>query len=283
VTLRVDARPHGLHVEGTLANDAGSVVAERSLTATSDDCSVAARAIGLWAALVLDQQTARAAAPPAGAPETDPRHTASVGGAASAGTVGLGLPPDSPDVDVSALSDAGERLTSPASPHRDPRTGAEFGASTFLLMGTGAGPVAGLSPYVLLDASRGVYLRPALALGDSISALGSSGSTSTVFMAARLDACARIPGNYTANRGLELVLCAGADAGALDGARLVPWISIGPGAELRGELPNRWSLVLRGVGGVDMVRTWLAERAGNRITPDWVSGRIELALAWRVE
>jgi hypothetical protein len=165
------------------------------------------------------------------------------------------------------------------------------------MTGTGANPIVGGTPYAVIEASPGFFIRPAAFVGESLSPIGELQGANALFVAFRVDACARVPGNYSQNRGLELSMCGGADVGATyfhaasanaspvgspQRDTALPQASIGPSLDLRGEISNNVSLVLRGVGGVNVLRGGFTDRAGNRITPDWVSGRIELALAWRL-
>jgi hypothetical protein len=323
VRLLVEEAPkaHALHAEGDIVNADGLVVARRSLAGAAGDCEGLARAMGVWASLVLDQEVSRGenAGPLPSAPP----------GTADAGTAGTSPAADAPgslNAFAPAASGAGE-----ASPSSDPRahgaadtpdtaTGAkvdaaatadsdagtrkraanqsfELGLGTFLMAGTGANAVMGGTPYAVVEASPGFFLRPALAAGESLTALGGSGNATALFVAGRIDACTRLPGNYTQNRGLELTMCGGADFGAtyfpasppgyggLGAPRsntMLPQVSIGPSLDLRGELASHWSVVLRGVSGVNVVRNGFSDRFGNRFTPDWVAGRLELALAWRI-
>ena len=164
------------------------------------------------------------------------------------------------------------------------------------MTGTGGNPIVGGTPYAVVEARPGFYVRPALAVGESLVPPGQTGG-SALFVAVRADACGQVAGNYAQNRGIELTMCGGADvgtmyfppapagatgAGAPENGTLLPQASIGPSLDLRGDLASRWALVLRGVGGVNVIRNGFTDRVGNRVSPDWISGRIELALAWRV-
>jgi hypothetical protein len=166
------------------------------------------------------------------------------------------------------------------------------------MTGTGANAILGVTPYGVIEASPGFFLRPAAFAGESVAPIGELQSANALFVAVRLDGCTRVAGNYSQYRNLELSMCGGADVGAtyfpvppagasdVGAPRQATWLpqaSIGPSVDLRGEVGSRVSLVLRGVGGVNVIRNGFTDRTGSRVTPDWVSGRLELALAWRVQ
>ena len=83
------------------------------------------------------------------------------------------------------------------------------------MSGAGAGAMAGAAPYVIIETGRGVFLRPALFFGESLTALNSPPIVHALLLAARVDTCLRLPGLYTQNRGIQLDLCGGADLGVL--------------------------------------------------------------------
>jgi hypothetical protein len=324
--MRVDEPPaaRGLRAEGEIVNASGVVVARRSLAGKAGDCEGLARAVGLWASLVLDQEVGRPAkanragdkpggdapsdsgrndppAPAADRPESSASPPASSGLSAN-------TPRDDGLTDDGATDSNGSRTASrfddglagpenDAPRRRDAHRTFEIGLGTFLMTGTGANAILGGTPYAVLEATPGFFLRPAVAVGESLTPLGGPGNLTATFVAARLDACTRVPGNYTQNRGLELTFCGGADVGATyfpappagyagvgapHANTTLPQASLGPSLDLRGELASRWSLILRGVCGANVVRNGFTDRQGNRVSPDWVSGRLELALAWSV-
>jgi len=178
--------------------------------------------------------------------------------------------------------------------HEDERT-VELGAGAFLMAGTGANAMAGVTPYVVIEAGRGVFLRPSLAVGQSVPPLSSEATARVVWGVARFDTCLRLPGLYTRHHGLQLDTCGGADVGVthydalpsgVAGAPVnpvtMPFASVGPSLELVGELGGTFAVALRGVAGLNVVRGGFYDGTGALVeTPLW-SGRIELALAWRV-
>jgi hypothetical protein len=63
----------------------------------------------------------------------------------------------------------------------------------------------------------------------------------------------------------------------------MPFASVGPSLELRGELGGKLSVAIRGVAGLNIARPAFDDGTGVRVeTPVW-SGRIEVALSWRLQ
>jgi len=287
VRIRVEAtNAHALRAEGRITGDDGAVVAHRTLSGAAGDCEGLARAVGVWASLVLDTERARS-----GSTESAPADAAST------------QPP--PEL---GLADTHGEMAWPApavlekpSPehdwylhHEEDRT-LELGVGAFLMMGSGTNTLAGASPYVVVEAGHGVFLRPSLAVGQSLTPLASASEVRGTWGAARFDSCLRLPGLYTRHRGIQLDTCAGADlgftyfGGAPTGSvgtpvnvMTVPFASVGPSFELRGELGGTFSVALRGLAGVNLTRETFPDGTGTLVeTPLW-SGRIELALSWRL-
>jgi hypothetical protein len=311
VTMRInggDARERpsrGLRAEGSIVDERGSLVAKRELAGAAGDCKGLARAVGLWASIVLDQAVTRTSPPDAPASAGgDGRHgtEATQAGAVDAGSGATAASASAADAEAptraewAAARDAAETNTAAratrsqndpppdASFRRDANNAFEVGLATFVMTGdNGTNAILGAAPYAVIEAKPGFFLRPSAVVGESLADIGDTETDHALLMAIRLDACTRFPGNYTTSRGLELTACGGADFGTMyfaDGT-LLPQVSPGPSLDLRGEI-GRWSIVLRGVGGVNVVRNGFTDKAGNHVGPDWVSGRLELALAWRV-
>jgi hypothetical protein len=269
--MRVEANPAS--AEGDIADAAGASVGRRVLPRKTTDCSGAARALGVWASLVLDAESQRAehdAAQPAPAP-TSP---SAVIAASAPGEA----PWPAPETNEKPPPEAEWYLH-----HEDARS-LELGAGAFLLTGTVGGALLGPTAFVVVETGRGVFLRPSVALGATVAALPSSGPRST-WATSRLDVCLRIPGFYPHRQGIQIDGCAGGDAGLsfLDNPsqQTVPYLALGPSLDLRGEL-GQLSAVLRGVFGVSPVRTGFADNAGNQLESSLWSGRVELALSWSV-
>jgi len=151
------------------------------------------------------------------------------------------------------------------------------------MSGMGGGSVVGATPFVVVEAGHGVFLRPSLALGHSPTSIVPAETLGV----ARVDACLRLPGLYTTRRGLQLDGCGGGDFGftRLQGtlAQTLPVVSLGPSVDFRGELGGDWAALLRGVFGVNLVRAPYDDSSGDRSLPPAWSARLELALSWRLQ
>ncbi len=277
VTMRIDSRnPRALQASGEITDDGGTTVGHRVLTGKATDCGGLARAIGVWASLVLDAEVHR------------PRPVATADE----------QPPLSPDRDDGTEGDAGPPLdakppsasspdTQPATPwppppppgekpsrREDART-FEVGTGGFLMTGiTGSGGdlVVGITPFLVVEVAKGLFLRPAIAVGGSLP----SASPHMTLATTRVDACTRLAGLYTSTHGMQLDICGGADAGMLEGdGRAHPLVAFGPSMDLRGELGGDLAVVLRGL--VD-ANAW---RSNQLTTPLW-AGRGEVAMSWRL-
>lgn len=303
VSMHVDGTtPHAVRAEGDIANDLGASVAHRVLAGSVGDCDGMARAVGVWASLVLEQALARAraaASPDVGSPA----------GATPAGVVGAVSPAVSatPVTRPAAQADAGVPWVPPVNPKIGPdaplptdapaeRT-YEIGLSTFLMTGNGSNAVLGASPYAFLEAARGFFLRPALSVGQSLVPMGDASNANARWLGTRVDACARLPGNYMKNSALQLDLCGGAEGGltyfqaapegyASTGApaqgTVLPVFSLGPSLDLQGDLGSGWAVALRGIGGVNVVRSQFTDTSHSPVNPSLFTGNIELALSWRL-
>jgi hypothetical protein len=253
VTMRIEPGQGGqpvLSAEGDVTDDEGVNVAHRFLSGSSATCSSLARAIGIWASLVLDAELARALGP-----SSDPP-----------------LEPSRPP-----LPPPREASVDPLLPNHDVRPpprvephGPEIGIGGFMMAQTVGRTYAGVTPYALIDVGHGVFLRPAVAVGESLPQAGPDAQ----WLVGRVDACSRLQGLYGQGHGLELTFCGGADAGvthdnALPGAPMRAYFELGPGVDLQGDIVENVSAVLRGVGGAEIV-------------PQGWSGRFEFAVAWRM-
>jgi hypothetical protein len=320
VSMRVErATPRALRAEGEIVDPSGAPVAQRSIAATSVDCSGLVRAVGVWASLVLDAEVRRAKSAPTDAQADTGRTGASrgavggssrgsVGGGGGGGGAGGGEAPGSSDPSGSdAASDdlgpspgpadgagawpapaAGE----PPSPehdwylHHEDKRALELGAGVFLMTGTGGGALAGPSAFMVIEAGHGVFLRPAVAYGDSLTSLPPSAVTRSTWGAARFDSCLRLPGLYASRHGMQLDVCGGSDVGyttiQANATTTLPYFDLGPSVDLRGELGSRLSAVLRVVAGVNVLRPSFVDLSGSPEHPPVASGRLELAFSWDV-
>jgi hypothetical protein len=292
VTMRVQpTAEHALHAEGEITDGLGLRVAARLLSVPAGDCRGLARAVGVWASLVLEQELARRHSVVGGSPS-------SIGTASNSAAPSIASPGPIPATNA-ALSTTESQSTDSLWPapavlekrvpegewylhheHEDKRT-LELGVAGFLMSGAGAGAMAGASPYAIIEAGHGVFLRPALALGETITALNSPPITNAMWIAGRFDACLRVPGLYTQNRGIQLDLCGGADFGFLDDStdnETLPFVSVGPSLDLRGDLGSSLAAAIRAVTGLNVT----SETQGPVYQPLW-SGRLELAFSWKVQ
>jgi hypothetical protein len=286
-TVTMSVQPtaeHALHAEGKITDGLGLLVADRVLSVPAGDCLGLARAVGVWASLVLEQEVARRRSMGGGGATTASGSSSATAPSAIASPASQVAESQSTDV----LWPAPAPLEKPPPEGEwylhhdrdDPRT-VELGLAGFLMSGAGAGAMAGISPYAIIEAGRGVFLRPALAVAQTLTALNSPPIINALWMAGRFDACVRVPGLYTRNRGIQLDLCGGADVGLLDDATddvIVPYVSVGPSLDLRGELGSSLSASIRGVTGVNVT----SETTGPISQPLW-SGRLELAFSWKVK
>jgi hypothetical protein len=269
-----------LRAEGDITDGDGTPVARRVVSGSLSDCDALARAIGVWASLVLDAEASRT--PPSDPPPADPKPPA---GAPANARASSSLSPSDASATAPATLDSAGGPNSPSAHARDengpPRAEAraiEIGLGTFLMVGPEGQAIAGATPYAFIEAGHGFFVRPALAVGEGVF-VASSGEQLT-WAAGRVDACFRVYGLYATNHGLRFGICAGAEGGVThqwtDGADVTPpssttrpFVAVGPSIEMDGDLAGAFALVLRGVAGANLV-------------PDGLSGRIEVALSWRL-
>jgi hypothetical protein len=273
VAMSVERMPvRALRAEADITDDSGTEVAHRVLSEALGGCDGLARAVGVWASLVLDAELARSrAAASAAAPEA-----AKV----------------APAQETPWPAPAAEEKPSPEHSwylHHDDERTLEIGVGTFLMAGgTSGSAVAGATPFVIVEAGQGLFLRPALFLGETWTTLAPQSSHEVAtWAAARFDTCLRIPGLYNEHRGIQLDLCGGAEggftdvripnaSGVLGSTNRVPYAALGPGVDLRGELGSALSVALRGVGGYNV----LQDNASR--DPPLLSARVEVGLSWRI-
>jgi hypothetical protein len=285
VAMRIDgATPGVLHGEGEITNDAGVAVGHRVFTGKPGDCRGLASAVGIWASLALDAELKR------------PRPVATMEGQddapASAPGATAVMSADSPEA---SQTDGPPRVTprgppaaeppeapppadwpgaaSPAekSNHREDGHVVEIGASGFLMTGSGGGLVMGASPFAFVEVSKGIFLRPSIAVGGTL-----PGQEPVVtWVASRFDGCLRVAGMYTNLHGMQLDLCGGTDLGVLVADRVLPYMAIGPSIDLRGELGGDLAIILRGLFGFNLFHE-------DELDTPFLAGRGEVALSWRL-
>ncbi len=278
VSMRIDpAASGGLRAQGTIANAEGTLLAHRELAESGAECRGLARAVGVWASLVLDAARDREPSSAAGT-SPPPQETASVS------NVGVQATADAPDLaakgglpasnGVPALPPwpgeppAAEKTSEPErpGPRFEEHTGFELGVGAFLMSGTGGGPVAGATPFAFFEIAPGVHLRPSIGIGQNLGWL-------------RVDTCMRVQGRYSNRHGLQLDVCGGADLVVYYAWAARP-DTIGPSVDLRGELGSDLAIALRAIFGLNA-----ASRQGlsdSNIDSSLWSGRAELALSWGV-
>ena len=290
VAMRVDAGTPGLlHGEGAITNDVGTVVGRRVFTGKPGDCRGLASAVGIWATLALDAEMKRPRPVPTSEGQDDGAGVATPGATAamSADSPPSGAPPEPASAPSSAPpaapgpTDATEPPSSLDWPsatipqekanHREEDHSVEVGASGFLMTGSGGGLVMGASPFALFEVSRGVFLRPSIAVGGTL-----PGQEPVVTWASsRFDGCLRVAGMYTNLHGMQLDFCGGADLGVIVGDRAFPYMAIGPSVDLRGELGGDLAVILRGLFGFNVIHE-------DELDTPLLAGRGELALSWRL-
>jgi hypothetical protein len=235
----------------------------------SGECSALARAVGVWASLVLDAELERSGSSSKAPPPSPAPRTASVEEAASPSPVQLWPAPaprekPQPEARLLLAHPEGERTI-------------EVGLTTFLMGGTGSGIVAGPSAFAVFEVGRGWFLRPTVAVARTLEDL--SPSSDATWGAARFDACGRVPGFYLERRGIQLDVCGGAEGGVLAGSGwLLPFAAVGPSMGLRGELGGDLSAMVRAVAEVNLLR----DTSTPGVDPSLFVGRAEVGLSWRI-
>jgi hypothetical protein len=266
-TVSVGVKQEGkeLTAEAEITDDSGAPVAHRAITWETRECSSIVRAVGLWAALVLDEEVTRASAPPE-APSGPP-------------------PPPAPrPAPAPAAKPAPEQAPSQKNP--EDRRDIELGAGVnyaYGVLGDGASAIAGTHVYGVFETESGWFLRPALMLGGALRDVSPAKEIDAWWGAARLDACRRVPGNYVERRGLQMDLCAGLEGGMIVLATGETCPLLAPGASLafRGELVGELAVELRGMVGVNVLRQTILDASNDANKPMLVFTRADLGLSWR--
>jgi hypothetical protein len=257
-----------LSAEGVIADEDGAPVSHRTIAKETRECSALARAIGVWASLVLDEEVARAL-PPAPPPST--------GNTASNPEVTVWPAPAAPE------APSPEQAVFLKNPEE--RRSVEIGVGGSYMYGAlgDSGPaIGGVHLFAVAEVDGGWFLRPTLALGTSTKDVASSSDLIAVWSAARFDACRRLPGNYIERRGIQMDLCGGAEAGLLAvGSVLQPLVAPGATLAMRGELASELSAEVRGLVGVNLLRDAHTVAPGTIIQPILVYARLEMGLSWR--
>jgi hypothetical protein len=281
VIARFSRKGASLTVEGEITDEVDAPVAHRVLTQPGRECASLARAVGVWAALVLDAEVERAARalPPSAQPApNDPPPPPPLVEA---------LPEDKPVPEASLLvaHSQGERTL-------------EVGLSMFLMGGTASGVIAGPTLFGVVEAGQGWFFRPALYFGQTLDGVDASNNLSALLVEARFDACGRIAGFYIERHGIQLDVCGGVEGGISHIAISATYaqraevdnpalFAAGPSMSLRGELGNGLALMIRGVMDYNVIRETLVIRGegtspNTDVSPSVLLGRGEVGLSWQL-
>lgn len=154
-----------LSAETDVVDDGGGTVAHHVSSGEGVDCAALARSAGDWAALALDAELQRAAAPIAPLPElpTPPAPSPPPPPAVT------NMAPPAPPAPMRAPSPM-EAADVSVETNEEPKL--EFGVGTFLLSGGGPGGDIGVSPFLIGKIGTDVFLRPSIAVGKPFSGLG---------------------------------------------------------------------------------------------------------------
>ena len=170
--------------------------------------------------------------------------------------------------------------------HHDEGRALELGAGLFLMTGAGGGAIAGPTAFVVVEAGHGLFLRPSVAFGESLTSLPPSDVKASTWGAGRFDTCLRMPGLYTRHHGMQLDVCGGTDIGATSiqstNSTTLPYWDVGPSINLRGELGGRLSAVLRAAAGANILRGAFKDQNGDTEQVPIGNVRLELAFSWDV-
>jgi hypothetical protein len=264
--LRVHAEKAGLvlTVGGEIRDDAGIVVARRTLVKETSECGAMARALGVWASLVLDQEVARAATPV------------------------RSVSPGDSDVTswpAPAEEDAGPRAASP--PPRTIEVGAG-GSYMYGALGDGGPAMGGAHVFMNIEIDGGWLLHPQVAVGRSLKDVATTPDLGATSAIARIDACRRMPGNYREHHGLQLDVCGGLEGGfiavgALDTKATLPLLAPGAALAMRGDLGADLAAEMRGTVGVNMLRGHYDVAPNVTVEPLLIYARLELGVAWKFQ
>lgn len=170
-------------------------------------------------------------------------------------------------------------------PEPEPPTRAhavDLGVGTFLLSGVASGGVVGFSPFVSDELGRNVFVRIAAAVGQ-----GPATGLHLTWVAGRLDTCSETLGNYAEGSGLRLDLCGGADvggtfiaSGSVAPAQTLPFLDVGPSADLRAEVGASAAIVLRAAVGLSIARDLFVDATGATYQPPLATVNLEIAFSW---
>ncbi len=261
-----------LTVQAVITDEDDDEVSRRTLERETEDCGALARAVGVWAALVLDAEVERARSP----------------------VVGVEPPPEAPP---------------PRPPHRPPpppphvwasselhRNRIDGGATAFVAWGTGSNIAGGPSLFGRFETVPGLFVRPAFSLGRTLDGTTPAGPVHATWGTARLDACGIVPRGWLRQRRFEAELCIGPEIGILqfDSANVplpptaapavvsghsYPLFAVGPSVDVSWRLAGPLSALVRAVGELDILRDSLSEPGIGARTASTFLGRLEAGLS----
>jgi hypothetical protein len=277
VRMRIETTAAGdLRADGEITNEEHVAVGHRTFTGKAPDCRGLARAMGVWASLVLDGEAKRpqstgSTSDPSAKPEagSGPTGTSAAALDAQQGTKAqtAAVAPEARRPPVDTWPPSPEPAEKPT--HRDDARGFELGLGGFLMSGTG-GLLVGATTFFFVEVAKGFFLRPAIAIAAGGAPLAAQ--SAMTLGGGRLDGCLRVVGLYSNLQGLQFDLCGGVDAGVVDvSSQLLPYVALGPSMDLRGDLGRGFAITLRGVVGAHVVRDG---------SMDLFAGRGELAMSW---
>lgn len=250
--------------DGEISDEKGAPVGRREFKRKVGDCDGLARAVGVWASLVLDAEIRR---PRTASTDSDEAaESAQRPGPGDAGVAPAPKPKDSPRGPPRSPPD--DTLS------RDESATYEVGTGALVMSGIGGGNAyafVGGTLFLAIAATKALFFRPAVALGQALE------GQSSFWVAVRVDGCFRFTRQDASRRGLQVNLCGGVDVGAFDAAGLeVPLVSPGPSLELGAELTSDFSVLLRGITGFNTARD-------SRLDTPIYWGRAEFDLSWRLQ
>lgn len=280
VVARFSRKGGSLTVEGQITDEFDAPIAHRVLTAPGNGCASLARAIGVWASLVLDAEVERAARAPPPPPSGPP------------------APALLPPLEDTLSEEKPARGASLLLVHGASERTLELGLSMFLMGGTGSGMIVGPTVFGVIEAGQGWFLRPGVFVGQTLDGVDASNNVRASLFEVRFDACGRIAGFYIERHGIQLDVCGGLEGGFTHvdvsatsdvppASDDLPLLAIGPSLNLRGELGNGLAFMIRGVIDVNVIRESLkvsGTAAGTdvAVTPSVLLGRAEVGLSWQL-
>jgi hypothetical protein len=268
VTLRIARVDGALRADGEIDDENRAPVARRIFTQPGPECASLARAVGVWASIVLDTELDRVHDAPAPRPPPPP--------------------PPPAAVDTSDPSQDRGRVAR----SRDTR-GIDIGAATFLMGGTGTSVMMGPSIFSMIQLGEMTYVRPAISYGRAIRGIDGGADIDAWWGAGRFDFCVRVVGAYFDVRTLQLDMCGGAEIGfvhiedpmsyeSAPASHALSTIDVGPSIALNGAINSFLSLEIRGFGFVNLSRDTYIDLP-IYVHPGLFGGRGEVAISWKLQ